>query len=223
MKNTAEREGVIKYDLVFSPRPPLPLETLATLNAWRTILYRLHLIGQSPQRYDGFGYGNISQRLEHTGTVGSMHSFVISGTQTGATETLQPSQFCLVTQAHPKQNRILAEGPIRPSSEALTHASIYQSSSQIEFVMHVHCPEIWHNTETLNIPRVDKTVAYGTPEMAVEVERLVQTHSTKDKGVFSMLGHEDGIVSYGHTARLAGNALINTLISAFQLTGKRCN
>ncbi len=219
MKNTAEQEGVIKYDLVFSAKPPLPLATLATLNGWRTILYRLRLIGQSPLRYDGLGYGNISQRFEISNTTAPTNQFVISGTQTGATETLQPEQFCRVTQAQTKQNRIVAEGPIRPSSEALTHGSIYQANSQTEFVLHVHCAEIWRNTETLNIARIDKTVAYGTPEMAVEVERLVQTQLSKDACIFSMLGHEDGIVSYGRTAELAGQALINTLAAAFELTG----
>jgi len=219
MKNTAEQEGVIKYDLVFSAKPPLPLETLATLNAWRTLLYRLRLIGQSPLRYGGLGYGNISQRLRCSDTTESMNQFVISGTQTGAAETLQPEQFCLVTHAQTKRNRIVAEGPIIPSSEALTHASIYQSNSQIEFVMHVHCPEIWRNTETLNITQIDKTVAYGTPEMAATVKRIIQTHPANDACIFSMLGHEDGIISCGHTAELAGQALINTLAAAFELPG----
>ena len=219
MTTIAEQEGVIKYDLDFNIKPPLPQTMLATLNAWRTILYRLRLIGQSPGLYNGLGYGNISQRLKRSNKTGKINQFVISGTQTGASELLQPAQYCLVTQVLAKQNRIIAEGPVKPSSETLTHGSIYQTNEQIDFIMHVHCAEIWRNTEALKIPRISKKISYGTPEMAAEVENLVRMHPAAADGcIFSMLGHEDGIVSYGYSAEAAGRILINTLAEAFKLS-----
>jgi hypothetical protein len=34
------------------------------LNAWRKIMYMTALIGQDPARYGGYGFGNISCRLD---------------------------------------------------------------------------------------------------------------------------------------------------------------
>jgi hypothetical protein len=78
-----EQEGVIKFQLHYTPTAvlPLPVDELNTavsaLNAWRTLCLRLGVIGQNPTRYEGYGFGNISQRRGSTG------NFLISGTQTG--------------------------------------------------------------------------------------------------------------------------------------------
>ncbi len=208
------QEGVIKYELEFRSGSPIPAEYLRTINAWRTILYRLELIGQRSDRYDGLGYGNISQKLETLRQSKMENQFIISGTQTGNLEFLQSEQYCTVTQANPAENQIVAEGLIKPSSEALTHASIYQNDIHTESVMHVHCPEIWHKTRALNIQSTNETIGYGTPEMAAAVKRLVQVNQTRPSCIFSMLGHQDGIVAYGRTPQLAGNILLETLVTA---------
>lgn len=212
-----QHEGVIKFDLQFTPAPPLPPATIREINAWRRILHLLGLTGQDPARYGGLGYGNISQRLEPFESAGSRCRFLISGTQTGGLKDLNEGHYALVTRCDPERNRVEAEGPIRPSSEALTHGTLYQADSSLRFVMHVHSPVIWRRSEELHIPRSDEHAAYGTPEMAAEVRRLLNDPSVREGGVFAMGGHEDGLVSFGSTAEEAGGVLVNYLARAFRL------
>ncbi|MCI0653289.1 MAG: class II aldolase/adducin family protein [Methylococcaceae bacterium] len=210
-----EQEGVIKFDLVFEQKPFPETLDLRTLIAWRTLLYKLGLIGQDPRRYGGLGFGNISQRIEEAPDAGDgMSRFIISGTQTGSAERLDDDQFCIVTAASIRENRIVAEGPVKPSSEALTHAAVYHGRPEVRVVMHVHSPELWRATHRLGIPSIGRTVAYGTPEMADRVHDLISSPGKPSAGIFSMLGHEDGIVSYANAAESAGNLLIDALARA---------
>lgn len=207
-----ELEGVIKYDLVFVQKPVADTGNLRTLIAWRTVLHRLGLIGQDPERYGGLGFGNISQKIEPgPASQGGKHRFVISGTQTGTEERLNESRFCIVTDSCIRRNRIVAEGLVKPSSEALTHAAVYQCDLELRFVMHVHSPEIWRATQRLGIPYIEARITYGTPEMATAVQDLIRSRGNSHHGIFSMLGHEDGIVSYAERAENAGNLLIDRL------------
>ena len=117
-------EGVIKFDLRFTPAPPLPHESVRELNAWRTLLRRLGLVGKDPNRYGGFGFGNLSRRVEPFDTPPGERRFVITGTQTGGVDEMGPEGYALVLQCTPRDNRVIAQGPIRPSAEALTHATL---------------------------------------------------------------------------------------------------
>ena len=207
---TTNTEGVIKYQLEYTTAPSLPAEHVREINAWRKILYLLQLVGQDESRYGGYGFGNISQRLDK-------QRFVISGTQTGALPDLTPEHYAIVLACHPAQNRLVGEGPIHPSSEALTHGVVYALDADIQWVMHAHSPHIWQHAEALDIPLTAADVPYGSPEMAAEVERLFQETTVADKGIFSMAGHEDGIVTFGRTAEDAGAVMLAYLSQAFQL------
>lgn len=212
-----QQEGVIKFQLQFSQAPPVPFDQLSEINAWRKMLYLTQLIGQDPNRYGGYGYGNISQRLEPFEAPELQRRFIISGTQTGNLTDLNENHYAIVLACHPDQNLIMAEGPIRPSSESLTHGTLYALDSSLRFVMHAHSPHIWRHAQHLDIPITREKVAYGTPEMAEEVRRLFRDSSVRDRHIFSMGGHEDGIVSFGRTAEEAGAVLLNALVRAFQL------
>ncbi|MEM7802483.1 MAG: hypothetical protein AAF633_25035, partial [Chloroflexota bacterium] len=52
-------------------------------------------------------------------------NFLISGTQTGHVEKLDFSQYALVTDCYPKENRVVARGACKPSSESMTHGVVY--------------------------------------------------------------------------------------------------
>jgi ribulose-5-phosphate 4-epimerase/fuculose-1-phosphate aldolase len=203
----AEQEGVIKFDLRFTPAPPLPRAQLATLNAWRTILHRLGLIGQDPERYGGVGFGNVSMRLEP----GSAR-FIVSGSQTGALTILDERHYSVVSDFDVAANRLVAEGPVAPSSESLTHGMLYALDPGIRFVFHAHSPAIWRAAARLGLPATAAHAAYGTPAMAEEVRRLLA--AAHASGVFVMSGHEDGVVSFGATAEEAGVRLIGLLARA---------
>jgi hypothetical protein len=60
-------------------------------------------------------------------------------------------------------------------------------------------------------------VAYGTPEIAIEVCRLFAETEVKERRIFGMGGHEDGIVTFGRTAEEAGAVMLTFLAEAFEL------
>jgi ribulose-5-phosphate 4-epimerase/fuculose-1-phosphate aldolase len=209
----SETEGVIKYQLHHT-HSPLPAQiALAELNAWRTMMFKLNLIGQNPQRYQGYGFGNISQRLNSENL-----QFAISGTQTGHLSVLSRHDYSLVTQAIPQHNTLFSSGETQPSSEALTHASVYLQNPDIQAVIHVHCPEIWQQTQALNLAHTAADVAYGTPEMAAAVTQLFKSKNWQQSAVFTLLGHEDGVIAFGTSLSQAAYALITELAKAITET-----
>jgi hypothetical protein len=50
----SNQEGVIKFQLDFTPGPALPTAEITDLMLWRDRLYDHQLIGQHPARYGGF-------------------------------------------------------------------------------------------------------------------------------------------------------------------------
>lgn len=210
-----DREGVIKYSLDYH-QTPLPASIdIHPINAWRSLLFRLGLVGQHPDKYHGLGYGNISERLT-TNT----HSFLITGTQTGHLATLNRNHFAMVESASAKHNSICSSGPCMPSSEALTHASVYSLLPSAQTVIHVHCPEIWRNTLALELPHTGAEIPYGTLEMAETVEQLFHSGQLNNRPIFSMLGHEDGIVAFADSFSSATQIILLQLAKA--LTIEQC-
>lgn len=203
-----EQEGVTKFDLRFTPASPLPLAELRELNAWRKLLWQLELIGQNASRYGGLGFGNLSRRQ-----LSSQH-FIITGTQTGHLSELDGRHYATVTAADTSANRVLAEGPIAPSSESLTHAMLYQVDTSVQFIFHVHSPVLWREADELGIPVTNPAVAYGTSAMAEEVRRLSTGTAAWRMGIFAMGGHEDGVVAFGKTAEETGIILLRHLARA---------
>lgn len=212
-----EREGVTKFQLDYRAAPALEPAAVAGLDAWRTVLWRLGLIGQQAERYAGLGYGNVSARIApFTGNAGARR-FVISGTQTGAPPVLHAGQYTVVDAYDIRANRVSAHGPVAPSSESLTHGMIYDLDEHARCVLHVHSPEIWTAAERLQLPRTDPAAAYGTPAMAEAVLRLFGQGHLQARGLFSMGGHQDGVVAFGATADEAGTRLVTALAQALSL------
>jgi hypothetical protein len=213
----AHDEGVTKFDLVFTPTAPLPETLLRELNAWRRLLWRSRLIGQDPARYGGVGFGNVSRRLPAASRRRGLR-FAISGTQTGGLAELDANHYAIVTACDPAHNRVEAEGPIAPSSESLTHGMLYRIDASVEFIFHVHSPEIWNSRERLRLPATAPDVAYGTPKMAAEMRRLKRVGALMRKRIVAMGGHQDGVISFGRTAEQAGVVLIRALARALAIS-----
>ena len=199
-----QQEGVIQFDLQWRQTGVIHAD-LSALNAWRAILWKLQLIGQDPLRYDGVGFGNVSQRLD------SKNHFIISGSQTGHMQHVDEHHYALVTDFDPNTNKVVAQGPLKPSSESMTHGVIYRLDASVNCVLHVHSPDIWNAASKLSIPFTRSDVAYGTPEMATEVGRLFSETGVRKQGIFVMAGHQDGVVAFGATPETAGVILIKTL------------
>jgi ribulose-5-phosphate 4-epimerase/fuculose-1-phosphate aldolase len=207
------KEGVIKFSLDYTPTGPLPEDELRELNAWRKVCHLCGLIGRDPSRYGGYGYGNISRRLR---SGGAGRAFIISGSQTGHLADLSPSDYALVLECVPAENRVVASGPVKPSSESLTHGALYALATEVGGVIHAHSPDIWRRAHALRIPTTSAAMAYGTPELAVEIGRLFAESDARQRGILAMGGHEDGIVAFGATVAQAGLTLVRTLALAFE-------
>lgn len=213
-------EGVIKFEADHRVEPLSRArygDVACKLVAWREVMAKTQLVGQDPARYGGAGYGNVSARVGPPSAPRGARAFLVTGTQTGGKSRLTLDDFCVVERYDYRRNRVVSAGAILPSSESMTHGSIYDLSPHIRFVLHAHSPAIWRRARDLRLPTTDPAVAYGTPQMAEEVQRLYRTSALAERRVFAMGGHEDGIVAFGHTLAEAGQVLICALASAWEL------
>ena len=183
-------EGYIKYSSDWTPGPAPDAVLCKELDTWRRPLFEAGLIGHYEEL--GIGFGNISLRC------GDDSQFIISGTQTGHVAETSPEHYSLVTGYDLDANRVSCSGPVQASSEAMTHAAIYALSDDIQAIVHVHSLPLWKRYRD-ELPTTRSDVAYGTPEMAHEFERLYRGTEFGTDGIAVMAGHEEGIISYGAT------------------------
>lgn len=204
-----ESEGVIQYRLDYRPGDlPAAVDLQPLFECFARC--RAHgLIGQDPARYDGWAFGNISQRAPS--------GFVISGTQTGGRPALLANDLAWVEAFDVDRNRLSASGPARPSSEAMTHGQIYRELPAVNAVIHVHSPLIWQHARALDLPLTAESAGYGTPAMAREMRRLLRTPGRGNRGLIAMGGHEDGVVAFAADMGGAEDLLFAVLADAARL------
>ncbi|MGG6238218.1 class II aldolase/adducin family protein [Nodosilinea sp. AN01ver1] len=193
-------EGVIKYVSDWTPGAPLEQDELTELIAWRDRLHQAQLIGLYP---NGIGYGNISLRR-------SVHSFVVSGTQTGHLAQTTPHHYTLVDTWDIDRNTLHCTGPIQASSESLTHAALYDYSDAIQAVIHIHNRPLWQRGQGV-LPTTAASVPYGTPAMAYEMKRLLDGSDLMQTRILIMAGHEEGVLVFGPTLEAAAQVLFQHL------------
>jgi hypothetical protein len=203
---------IIKFSVELNRRPSVDPAQVRPLCGWRNILWRLGVIGSSPERYHGLGYGNISIRHPDEPS-----SFIISGSQTGAAAELGADDFVVVDDYEVAANWVRARGLINPSSEALTHAQVYHCLPWAGAVIHGHCPELWRHGDELGLPSTGPTADYGSVALAEEIAELCGRVPEGSAGLFTMAGHEDGVVSFGRDISAAGLVLLDALARAYGL------
>ncbi len=99
---------------------------------------------------------------------------------------------------------------MQASSEALTHAAIYELDAGIGGIVHVHCRKLWQQF-VFELPTTAASVAYGTPQMAMEFRRLFAESEFAASGIAVMAGHEDGLISFGETLDVAAKRMLDLL------------
>lgn len=203
-----QTEGVIKYNLEYIESAP-PADDLGCLNCWRSILHELRLIGQSPELYEGYGYGNLSQRRSS-----ESHAFIITASQTGQDRVLSAEQYVAIEDCCVEQNYVRARGAMPPSSEAMSHAMIYQLNPSTQCVMHIHDQRLWHYALEQGLPATGSHVEFGTVSMAQEIEALAHQSDLMDVGLLVMAGHEDGLISFADSVNEAGVRLLRLWLAA---------
>lgn len=181
-------EGVIKFDCRWIERLTPVGELVSELIDFRQRLFDLNLIGVYP---DGVGFGNISARRPGEG------QFLISASKTGHISKVGPEHFSIVTKYSIEENWLECQGPLKASSESLTHAMIYEIFRDVNAVIHVHHPDNWQRLQNI-VPTTAASVPYGTPLMAAEVKRLECDAELWRWKILVMAGHEDGILSFGN-------------------------
>ena len=194
-------EGYIKYDCQWITGEPVLFEGFAEINNWRQRLHQLGLIGMNPNK---IGFGNISLRALGT------NQFYITGSATGGIKHLTEAHYTRVIDFDIKKNSLTCKGPIKASSESLSHAAVYSAASEINAVVHVHHLKSWQLLIN-QLPTTCNTVAYGTPEMHWEIIRLFKETDLRTKQVLVMGGHPEGIVAFGRNMEEAGRALMAQL------------
>lgn len=212
-------EGAIKFHAEHREEPLEPrryAELACRLIAWREILAKTGLVGQEPRLYGGFGYGNVSARVGAPGMARRRRAFLVTGTQTSGKRCMTLADFCVVEGYDERGNRVESRGLVLPSSESMTHGSVYDLGPHIRYVFHSHSATIWRRRRQLRLPTTDPRVAYGTPEMAREVARLYRSSALAELQILAMGGHEDGIIAFGKTAEEVGEVMLRYLARAYE-------
>ena len=203
-------EGVTKFHVEHEINVCCGKSDIRELTKWRDKLKAAGLVGQDVTRYGGYGFGNLSKRMED-GT------FLITASQTGHLPTLTPDHYARITNSDPAHNLVRSHGINPPSSETMTHLAVYRSLPTVRFVFHVHSPEIWHAKVDLGLPITDPAVECGTAEMYYEVRRLLKTHHSDPREILAMGGHVDGLLAWAGTADETGFLLLTLLSRARRL------
>lgn len=192
-------EGIIKFICEWQKTELAVDGELRSLVDCRNRLFGRGWIGVYP---DGVGFGNVSLRY------GGGPTFLISGSQTGDIALADDGHFCEVTGWDIEANRIVCRGPVKASSESMTHAMIYDTFPDCLAVIHIHHAEAWQRLKG-KLPTSDAGVPYGTPAMAAEVRRLES--GLRANPVLVMAGHEDGLLAFAASLEKAESALLSVL------------
>lgn len=193
-------DGVIKYQLEFTPSTPLKTSEFEAIEQVRKRLFALKLIGVQ----DGIGYGNISQKIDE-------NSFIITGTQTGHLSSLNENHYSRIDEYQDREFYLKSSGAIKPSSEALTHGTIYNLHPDIKAVIHIHSKALWKFMLKSQNYLKTKDVEYGSMEMIEEVNRVFSTINPLTNPKFVMSGHEDGVMVFGKSLKEAEISLFEIL------------
>lgn len=194
-------EGVIKFDCDYTPAPAPTGALVEVLDRWRSRLFDTGLIGEYAEVR--VGYGNVSAKRAD-GTV------LVSGTQTGHRARLGAQGYAQILEYDLSRNFVRCRGPVRPSSETLTHMALYDAIPECRAVFHVHDRDAWHRLRD-SLPTTSADVAYGTPAMALELARLYRETDFAIDRLAVMGGHDDGLIAFGRTPDDAGEVLLTRL------------
>jgi L-ribulose-5-phosphate 4-epimerase len=193
--NNHSEEGYIKFECHWTDTPPvIPPELFKALNDARQEMYNKGLIGCYE---NGIGFGNISIR-----DTGQPQRFYISGSATGSIAEGTPREYARVEGWEIEANTLWCTGPVKASSESMSHAVIYETMPEVGCIIHIHSMSLWQRA-IRELPCTLAGVSYGTPEMAYDIKALILEHNMTRKGALAMKGHEEGIIVFGKDPREA--------------------
>lgn len=191
-------EGIVKFNCYWSQSGPvISDEQYEIINHWREVLFNLDLIGAYE---NGVGFGNISIRI------GATNQFIITGSSTGDIPELEPGHYVKVSSYNIEENAVMCSGPLKASSESLTHAAIYTADPGTSAIIHVHSGRLWEELKD-KVPTTDPAIEYGTPGMAREMIRIFSSPEVFEKRIIVMAGDKGGLITFGNDLDEAANLL----------------
>lgn len=185
-------EGYVKYTAEHKNAAARQYSLWEELNNARSRLRLLNLIGITPA---GIGFGNLSIRTNGD-------EFLITGTATGAAKELGPDGYCLVRSFDLEKNSVITEGPVKASSESMTHGAIYRACPAANCVIHIHSRPIFDAMLRDTFPSTPPDAEYGTPEIALAICKLVESMKSSE-GTIVLAGHDEGVIAFGPTIETA--------------------
>jgi hypothetical protein len=154
---------------------------------------------------NGVPFGNISMRIR------GGNQFVITGSATGEIPELEPGHYVKVNSFNIDDNAVQCTGPLKASSESLTHAAIYLADPGANAVVHVHNLELWQEL-IYKVPTTNPAMDYGTTGLAKDIFRLFEDSDVYEKRIIVMSGDRAGILTFGNDMDEAVNVLMQYLL-----------
>ena len=191
-------EGVVKFNVMDPVRPVISDEQYANNKLLREILY----YGPDRAYENGVGLGNISMRIR------GGNQFIIT-VGTGEIPELEPA-LCKSQLFNIDDNAVQCTGPLKASSESLTHAAIYLADPDVNAVVHVHSIDLW-NEIIYKVPTTNPSMDYGTTGLAKDIFRLFSDSDVFEKRIIVMAGDRAGILTFGQDMDEAVNVLMHYL------------
>lgn len=153
---------------------------------------------------NGVGFGNLSMRIS------GGNQFIITGSATGEIPELEPGHYVKVNSFNIDDNAVQCTGPLKASSESLTHAAIYLADPDVNAVVHVHSIDLW-NEIIYKVPTTNPSMDYGTTGLAKDIFRLFSDSDVFEKRIIVMAGDRAGILTFGQDIDEAVNVLMHYL------------
>lgn len=179
--------GAVKFRYESAGGELAPFPGFEELNVARQELRQMGLLGVDES---GIGFGNVSLRE------GATDSFYITGSGTGVLPELVLQDYAKVVAWDFERNWLRSEGRAIASAESLTHAAVYSMDADARAIVHGHDEPLWQSLRERGFA-TKSDVAYGTPEMAREVQRLFRERDVRNRKIFAMAGHQGGILAFG--------------------------
>jgi L-ribulose-5-phosphate 4-epimerase len=193
-------EGVVKFNCYWKQSGPIITdEPFSILNYWRDVLLNMDLIGAYE---NGVGFGNMSLRSNNSS------KFFITGSATGEISVLEPGHYVKVEGCNFDEYSVMCSGPLKASSESLTHAAIYKADPGANAIIHVHNLEQWESLKN-EVPTTLEDFEYGTAGLAKDIFRLFEETDVLKKKIIVMAGDRAGLITFGNDMDEAINVLMS--------------
>ena len=173
-------------------------EPFSVLNYWRDVLHNMELVGAYE---NGVSFGNLSLRDRQSSR------FFIPGAGTGEIPVLEPGHYLRVDGYNFKDNAVQCTGPLKTSSESLSHAAVYYADAGTNAIIHIYSIELWEKLKG-KVPSTDPQYEFGSMGLANDIFRIFKETDAIEKRIIIIGGDRAGLIAFGNDMDEAINILM---------------